>query len=57
VPLLYRRERDGEAVVVALNLGAEPASITSEVIGPDGEILLYGPRGRGHSRRAGSARQ
>jgi alpha-glucosidase len=38
--LLYRREHDGEAIVVALNLGAEPVAIASEMIGLDGEILL-----------------
>ena len=38
--LLYRRRGDGDAVVIALNLGAEPASITSSSIGFDNEILL-----------------
>jgi alpha-glucosidase len=38
--LLYRREGRGGVIVVALNLGAEPAAITSEMIGLDGEILL-----------------
>jgi alpha-glucosidase len=38
--LLYRRQSEGEAVVVALNLGAEPISIASEAAGLDGEILL-----------------
>ena len=38
--LLYRRQSEGEAVVIALNLGAEPVSIASEAIGLDGEILL-----------------
>jgi len=38
--LLYRRESDDGAIVVALNLGAEPVSITAERIGLDGEILL-----------------
>src|ERR1700750_1897813 len=38
--LLYRRQSEGEAVVVALNLGAEPVSTASEAIGLDGEILL-----------------
>ena len=38
--LLYRRQSDENAVVVALNLGAEPVSIASETIGLDGEILL-----------------
>jgi alpha-glucosidase len=36
--LLYRRQSEGRAVVVALNLGAEPVSLESEIIG--GEILL-----------------
>jgi alpha-glucosidase len=38
--LLYRRESDGRAVVVALNLGAEPVSIASDALHPGGEILL-----------------
>ena len=38
--LLYRREGEGGAVVVALNLGAEPVSIASSSIGFGGEILL-----------------
>jgi alpha-glucosidase len=38
--LLYRRDGDGGAVVIALNLGAEPASIASSSIGFGREILL-----------------
>jgi alpha-glucosidase len=38
--LLYRRQSDGEAVVIALNLGAEPVSIASGAAGLSGEILL-----------------
>ncbi len=38
--LLYRRQSEGEAVVIALNLGAEPVSMASEAAGLDGEILL-----------------
>jgi alpha-glucosidase len=38
--LLYRRQSGGSAVVVALNLGAEPVSLRSDVIGLGGEILL-----------------
>jgi alpha-glucosidase len=38
--LLYRRQRAGATVVVALNLGAEPVSIASDAAGLDGEILL-----------------
>jgi alpha-glucosidase len=38
--LIYRRQGDAEAVVVALNMGAEPVSIASETIGLGGEILL-----------------
>src|SRR4051794_5383674 len=38
--LLYRREADGHAVTVALNLGAEPLSVTSSAIGFGSEILL-----------------
>src|SRR6185436_2146615 len=38
--LLYRREGDGGALVVALNLGAKPISIAYSSIGPGREILL-----------------
>jgi alpha-glucosidase len=38
--LLYRREHEGAAIVVALNLGATPVSIASELIGLDGDIVL-----------------
>jgi alpha-glucosidase len=38
--LLYRRQREGKAVVVALNLGATPVSISSDAAGLSGEILL-----------------
>ena len=38
--LIYRRQCDAEAVVIALNMGAEPVSIASETIGLGGEILL-----------------
>jgi alpha-glucosidase len=38
--LLYRRVNEGGAIVVALNLGAEPVSISSSSIGFDREILL-----------------
>jgi alpha-glucosidase len=38
--LLYRRQRGDDAFVVVLNLGVEPVSIASEMIGLDGEILL-----------------
>ena len=38
--LLYRRRAEGEALIIALNLGAEPASITSSSIGFGSEILL-----------------
>ena len=38
--LLYRRRSDGATVTIALNLGAEPVSVTSAAIGPDNEILL-----------------
>jgi alpha-glucosidase len=38
--LLYRRESEGSAIVVALNLGAEPVSIASDALPPGGEILL-----------------
>ncbi len=38
--LLYRRQSEKRAVVVALNLGAEPVSLESETIGLEGKILL-----------------
>lgn len=38
--LLYRRQCEDEAVVIALNLGSEPVSLASDAIGLDGEILL-----------------
>src|SRR5450631_1339011 len=38
--LIYRRQGDAEAVVIALNMGAEPVSIASETFRLDGEILL-----------------
>jgi alpha-glucosidase len=38
--LLYRRQGEGGALVIALNLGAEPLSIASDAAGLDGEILL-----------------
>jgi alpha-glucosidase len=38
--LLYRRRGEGEALIMVLNLGAEPASVTSSAIGFGNEILL-----------------
>src|SRR6202048_4174403 len=38
--LLYRRESGGRAVVVALNLGADPVSVASDALRLGGEILL-----------------
>jgi alpha-glucosidase len=38
--LLYRREGDGGALVIALNLGARPVSIASSSFGAGREILL-----------------
>jgi alpha-glucosidase len=38
--LLYRRQAEGKAVVIALNLGDEPVSLESDAIGMGGEILL-----------------
>jgi alpha-glucosidase len=38
--LLYRRDGEGAAIVVALNLGAEPVSFSSSSIGVRREILL-----------------
>ena len=38
--LLFRRRSEGGAVVIALNLGAGPVSVTSSLIGFGNEILL-----------------
>jgi alpha-glucosidase len=38
--LAYRREHDGKALLVVLNLGADPISIASEAIAHEGKILL-----------------
>jgi alpha-glucosidase len=38
--LLYRRQREGQAVTIALNLAAEPVSLASDVLGHGSEILL-----------------
>jgi alpha-glucosidase len=38
--LIFRRQGDAEAVVIALNMGAEPVSIASETFRHGGEILL-----------------
>jgi alpha-glucosidase len=38
--LLYRRKVDGQSATVALNLGAEPASIASASIGFGHKVLL-----------------
>jgi alpha-glucosidase len=38
--LLYRRRIDRDAVVIALNLGADPVAVTSSAIGFGSEILL-----------------
>jgi alpha-glucosidase len=38
--LLYRRQSEGAAVVIALNLGDQPVSIASDAVGLNGEILL-----------------
>jgi alpha-glucosidase len=38
--LLYRRSGEGSAIVVALNLGAEPVSVASSAIGFRNRILL-----------------
>jgi alpha-glucosidase len=51
--LLYRRQSDTAAVVIALNLGAEPISIASETIGLGGEILLSTMLDRRYEKIAG----
>ena len=38
--LLYRRQSEGKAVVIALNLGDQPVSIASDAAGLSGDILL-----------------
>src|SRR5258706_1013992 len=38
--LLYRRQSEGKAITIALNLGAEPVSIASDTADLGGEILL-----------------
>jgi alpha-glucosidase len=38
--LLYRRGSDAAAVVIALNLGAEPVSLAADAANLSGEILL-----------------
>jgi len=38
--LLYRRQHEGRAVVIALNLAAEPVSMASDAAGLDGEVLV-----------------
>jgi alpha-glucosidase len=51
--LLYRRRAEGEALIIALNLGAEPASVTSSAIGFGSEILLSTFLDRQHERVEG----
>jgi alpha-glucosidase len=38
--LLYRRQTDIDALVVALNLGDQPVSIASDAVALQGEILI-----------------
>ena len=38
--LLYRRQSEGNSMVVALNLGDQPVSIASDAVGLHGDILL-----------------
>jgi alpha-glucosidase len=38
--LLYRRQSEGKAITIALNLGAKPVSIAPDAAGLSGEILL-----------------
>lgn len=38
--LAYRREHDGKALLVVLNLGSNPCSIRPDTIGYHGEVLL-----------------
>jgi alpha-glucosidase len=52
--LLYRREADGDTIMVALNLGAEPVSLSSDAIGLEGQILLSTHMDRNAERVDGS---
>jgi alpha-glucosidase len=52
--LLYRRQSEAAAVLIALNLGAAPISIASEAIGLGGEILLSTMLDRRGEKIAGS---
>ena len=51
--LLYRRRAEAEPLIIALNLGAEPASVTSSAIGFGNEILLSTFLDRHHERVQG----
>ncbi len=58
--LLYRRQSEVDALVIALNLGDQPISIASEAAGLAGEILIstfLDRRRREGGGRAGFARQ
>jgi alpha-glucosidase len=58
--LAYRREHDGAALLIALNLGSDPISIGSDTITFPGEMLLstnLDRTGETVFRRPGSARR
>jgi alpha-glucosidase len=52
--LLYRREGEGNAVLIALNLGDQPISIASDTPGLSGEIVLSTLLGRQGEKVEGS---
>ena len=52
--LLYRRQSERKKVVIALNLGAEPVSLTSEGADFHGELVLSTSLDRGGEKITGA---
>ena len=52
--LAYLRRAQGECILVALNLGSEPYSLSIDSLGSTGQILLSTDMDRSHERVAGS---
>jgi alpha-glucosidase len=52
--LLFRRVVQGQSILIALNLGAEPIAATSDEFGLDGEILLSSHLDRAGERVGGT---
>jgi alpha-glucosidase len=52
--LVYLRQTQGERVLVALNLGAEPYSFSIDSLGAEGQILLSTYLDRNHERTMSS---